>query len=82
MYAQLEKLEKLNPETKFATMKALFGNDNEVLKAHELHDDQSMAGYRETVAKLESQATLRERASRRPLNTLGNKWEAVWRLFY
>ncbi|MDR8269603.1 hypothetical protein FPK71_27050, partial [Acinetobacter baumannii] len=27
MHAQLEKLEKLNPETKFATMKALFGND-------------------------------------------------------
>ncbi len=35
-----------------------------------------MAGYRETVAKLESQATLRERVDA-SLNTLGNKWEAA-----
>ncbi|MDY1813717.1 phage tail tape measure protein [Klebsiella pneumoniae] len=76
MYAQLEKLEKLNPETKFATMKALFGNDNEVLKALNTMMSKGMAGYRETVAKLESQATLRERVEA-SLNTLGNKWEAA-----
>lgn len=33
-------------------------------------------GYRETVAKLENQATLRERVDA-SLNTLGNKWEAA-----
>jgi hypothetical protein len=35
-----------------------------------------MSGYRETVAKLENQATLRERVDA-SLNTLGNKWEAA-----
>lgn len=36
-------------------MKALFGNDNEVLKALNTMMSKGMAGYRETVAKLESQ---------------------------
>lgn len=76
MYAQLDKLEKLNPETKLATMKALFGNDNEVLKALSIMTTKGIEGYRETVAKLENQATLRERVEA-SLNTLGNKWEAA-----
>ncbi|SQC21236.1 phage tail tape measure protein, family [Klebsiella pneumoniae] len=59
MYAQLEKLEKLNDETKLATQKALFGNDNEVLKALNTMTSKGIEGYRETVAKLENQATLR-----------------------
>jgi hypothetical protein len=70
MYAQLDKLEKLNPETKLATMKALFGNDNEVLKALSIMTTKGIEGYRETVAKLENQATLRERVEA-SLNTLG-----------
>jgi phage-related tail protein len=74
MYAQLDKLEK--PETKLATMKALFGNDNEVLKALSIMTTKGIEGYRETVAKLENQATLRERVEA-SLNTLGNKWEAA-----
>lgn len=76
MYAQLEKLEKLNDETKLATQKALFGNDNEVLKALNTMTSKGIEGYRETVAKLENQATLRERVDA-SLNTLGNKWEAA-----
>lgn len=76
MYAQLDKLEKLNPETKLATMKALFGNDNEGLKALSIMTTKGIEGYRETVAKLENQATLRERVEA-SLNTLGNKWEAA-----
>ncbi|MFH7090363.1 phage tail tape measure protein [Klebsiella pneumoniae] len=76
MYAQLEKLQKLNDETKLATTKALFGNDNEVLKALNTMMSKGIVGYRETVAKLESQATLRERVDA-SLNTLGNKWEAA-----
>ncbi len=35
-----------------------------------------IAGYRETAAKLDNQATLRERVEA-SLNTLGNKWEAA-----
>lgn len=46
-------------------MKALFGNDNEVLKALNTMMSKGMAGYRETVAKLESQQ-LCASASRRP----------------
>ncbi len=80
MYAQLEKLEKLNPETKFATMKALFGNDNEVLKALNTMMSKGMAGYRETVAKLESRGNS-ARARRGVPEYLRQQMGSRWRLF-
>lgn len=76
MYAQLDKLNKLNPETKMATMKDLFGNDAETLQALNIMLSKGIQGYRETAAKLENQASLRERVDA-SLNTLGNKWEAA-----
>ena len=76
MYAQLDKLNKLNPETKMATMKDLFGNDAETLQALNIMISKGIQGYRETAAKLENQASLRERVDA-SLNTLGNKWEAA-----
>ncbi|WP_318385927.1 phage tail tape measure protein [Enterobacter sp.] len=76
MYAQLEKLKKLNPETQMATMKDLFGNDAETLQALNIMLSKGIEGYRETAAKLENQASLRERVDA-SLNTLGNKWEAA-----
>lgn len=76
MYVQLEKLKKLNPETQMATMKDLFGNDAETLQALNIMLSKGIEGYRETAAKLENQASLRERVDA-SLNTLGNKWEAA-----
>ncbi|WP_097732629.1 phage tail tape measure protein [Escherichia coli] len=76
MYAQLEKLSKLNDETRMATIKDLFGNDAEVMKVLNTMIEKGINGYRETTAKLENQASLRERVDA-SLNTLGNKWEAA-----
>ncbi|HCA7080940.1 TPA: phage tail tape measure protein [Citrobacter sedlakii] len=76
MYAQLDKLKKLNPETRMATIKDLFGNDSETLQVLNNMISKGIQGYRETSAKLENQASLRERVDA-SLNTLGNKWEAA-----
>ena len=76
MYAQLEKLSKLNDETRMATIKDLFGDDAEVMKVLNTMIEKGINGYRETAAKLENQASLRERVDA-SLNTLGNKWEAA-----
>lgn len=76
MYAQLSKLNKLTPERQMAIKKDLFGNDSETLQALDIMIQKGIDGYRETVAKLENQATLRERVEA-SLNTLGNKWEAA-----
>ncbi|WP_370609453.1 phage tail tape measure protein [Citrobacter portucalensis] len=76
MYVQLEKLSKLNPETRMATIKDLFGNDAETLQVLNTMIAKGIEGYRETAAKLEHQASLRERVDA-SLNTLGNKWEAA-----
>lgn len=76
MYAQLSKLNKLTPERQMAIKKDLFGNDSETLQALDIMIQKGIDGYRETAAKLENQATLRERVEA-SLNTLGNKWEAA-----
>lgn len=76
MYVQLSKLSKLTPEKQMAIKKDLFGNDSETLQALDIMIQKGIEGYRETVAKLENQATLRERVEA-SLNTLGNKWEAA-----
>ncbi|HBT9775262.1 TPA: phage tail tape measure protein, partial [Klebsiella pneumoniae] len=76
LFAQLEKLKKLNTEQRLAALKTVFGDDAETLKVLNNMISKGMSGYRETVAKLENQATLRERVDA-SLNTLGNKWEAA-----
>lgn len=76
MYAQLDKLKQLNPETRMATIKDLFGNDAEMLQVLNNMISKGIQGYRETAAKLGNQASLRERVDA-SLNTLGNKWEAA-----
>ncbi|HDS1151306.1 TPA: phage tail tape measure protein [Pluralibacter gergoviae] len=76
LFAQLEKLKKLNTEQRLSALKTVFGDDAETLKVLNNMISKGMSGYRETVAKLENQATLRERVDA-SLNTLGNKWEAA-----
>ncbi len=53
-----------------ATMKDLFGNDAETLQALNIMLSKGIEGYRETAAKLENQASLRERVDA-SLNTPG-----------
>lgn len=77
LYKQLDKLDKITDDGKKQAVKAaLFGDDAETLQALNIMITKGIAGYRETVAKLENQATLRERVEA-SLNTLGNKWEAA-----
>ncbi|EPH3435601.1 phage tail tape measure protein [Klebsiella michiganensis] len=77
LYKQLDKLNKITDDGKKQAVKAaLFGDDAETLQALNIMITKGIAGYRETAAKLENQATLRERVEA-SLNTLGNKWEAA-----
>ena len=77
LYKQLDKLNKITDDGKNQAVKAtLFGDDAETLQALNIMITKGIAGYRETAAKLENQATLRERVEA-SLNTLGNKWEAA-----
>ncbi|HCK1134906.1 MAG: phage tail tape measure protein [Klebsiella oxytoca] len=77
LYKQLDKLNKITDDGKKQAVKAaLFGDDAETLQALNIMITKGIAGYRETAAKLDNQATLRERVEA-SLNTLGNKWEAA-----
>ncbi|WP_336282602.1 phage tail tape measure protein [Cronobacter dublinensis] len=76
MYAQLDQLKTLSTEKRLRTLKDMFGDDAETLQVLNNMITKGLAGYRETAAKLESQASLRERVDA-SLKTLGNKWDAA-----
>ena len=76
MYAQLDQLNKLSTEKKLSTLKDMFGDDSETLQVLNNMITKGLAGYREMAAKLENQASLRERVDA-SLQTLGNKWDAA-----
>lgn len=77
LYAQLEKLRKITDDGKRqSVINTLFGDDDETIQALNIMINKGIEGYRETAAKLENQASLRERVDA-SLNTLGNKWEAA-----
>lgn len=76
MYAQLDQLNKLSTEKRLRTLKDMFGDDSETLQVLFNMINKGLAGYQETAAKLESQASLRERVDA-SLKTLGNKWDAA-----
>ncbi|WP_407274563.1 phage tail tape measure protein [Dickeya ananatis] len=76
MYAQLGQLQKLNTETRLKVLKDIFGDDAETLQALNIMITKGLDGYRETQAKLEQQASLRERVDAQ-LKTLINTWDAA-----
>jgi TP901 family phage tail tape measure protein len=76
MYGQLTQLQNLSTQKRLTTLKTMFGDDAETLQVLNIMITKGLDGYRETAAKLENQATLRERVDA-SLNTLGNKWEAA-----
>lgn len=76
MYQQLAQLKSLSTQKRLTTLKDMFGDDAETLQVLNIMISKGVEGYRETAAKLENQASLRERVNA-SLNTLGNKWEAA-----
>lgn len=76
LYKQLEKLNKLNDVTRQAVIKDLFGDDAETLQVVQKMISTGIQGYRDVEAKLQTQASLRERVDSQ-LKTLGNRWEAA-----
>lgn len=76
MYAQLDQLKTLSTEKRLRTLKDMFGDDAETLQVLNNMIAKGLAGYRETAAKLDNQATLRERVDA-SLKTLANRWDAA-----
>lgn len=77
LYAQLAKLKKITDDGKRqSVLNTLFGDDAETLQALNVMISKGIEGYRETAAKLDNQATLRERVDA-SLKTLANRWDAA-----
>lgn len=76
MYKQLAKIKKLDDVMKQSIVKDLFGDDGETRQVIEKMISTGIEGYREVEAKLQAQASLRERVDSQ-LKTLGNRWEAA-----
>jgi len=76
MYAQLDQLKALSTEKRLRTLKDMFGDDAETLQVLNNMIAKGLAGYKETAAKLDNQASLRERVDA-SLKTLSNRWDAA-----
>lgn len=76
MYAQLDQLKALSTEKRLRTLKDMFGDDAETLQVLNNMIAKGLDGYRETAAKLDNQASLRERVDA-SLKTLANRWDAA-----
>ncbi|WP_010248696.1 phage tail tape measure protein [Pantoea agglomerans] len=77
LYTQLAKLKKITDDGKRqSVLNTLFGDDAETLQALNIMISKGIEGYRETAAKLENQASLRERVDA-SLKTLANRWDAA-----
>ena len=77
LYAQLAKLKKITDDGKHqSVLNTLFGDDAETLQALNIMISKGIEGYRETAAKLDNQASLRERVDA-SLKTLANRWDAA-----
>lgn len=76
LFAQLDKLKKLNTQDRISVIKTIFGDDAETLQTVSLLIDKGKAGYEETLAKMKDQAALQERVNLQ-LGTLKNLWDAA-----
>jgi TP901 family phage tail tape measure protein len=75
MFGELDKLKTLNTQRRGSVLKTVFGDDAETLQMVSLLIEKGEAGYEEVFAKMERQATLKERVNRQ-LGTLKNLWDA------
>lgn len=76
MFKQLEKIKGLSTEDRLPILSTIFGNDGDTLSVLNLMTDKGIAGYRETAAKMQAQASLQLRVNEQ-LNTLTNLWDAA-----
>lgn len=76
MFKELNKLKKLNSQQRNAYLKAQFGDDSETNQALGIMMDKGFAGYNDTIAKMEAQASLQQRVNAQ-LSTLANLWDAA-----
>lgn len=76
MYKELEKIRNLPTADRNALVGQLFGNDSEVLGILNNVLSKGQAGYDETIAKMEKQATLQQRVNAQ-LSTLTNLWDSA-----
>ncbi|MCX9105843.1 phage tail tape measure protein [Aeromonas veronii] len=76
MFAQLGKLKNLNEQKRLAVFNQVWGDDSETQQVLTLMMTKGLAGYNETIAKMEAQASLQERVNAQ-LGTLGNLWDAA-----
>lgn len=76
MFSQLEKLKGLSTEKRLPILSDMFGNDAETIQALNLLIDKGKAGYEETLAKMNAQASLEQRVNIQ-LGTLKNIWDSA-----
>lgn len=76
MFKELEKLKKLDTESRNKIIKQVFGDDAEVNMVLSTIIEKGKAGYEEFAVKMEKQAELRKRVDEQ-LRTLSNVWEAA-----
>ncbi len=76
MFAQLGKLKNLSEQKRLAVFNQVWGDDSETQQALTLMMTKGLAGYKETIAKMEAQASLQERVNAQ-LGTMGNLWDAA-----
>ncbi|MEV3833586.1 phage tail tape measure protein [Aeromonas allosaccharophila] len=76
MFAQLGKLKNLSEQKRLAVFNQVWGDDSETQQVLTLMMTKGLAGYNETIAKMDAQASLQERVNAQ-LGTLGNLWDAA-----
>lgn len=76
MFAQLGKLKNLSEQKRLAVFNQVWGDDSETQQVLTLMMTKGLAGYNETIAKMEAQASLQERVNAQ-LGTMGNLWDAA-----
>lgn len=76
MFTQLDKLRKLNTQTRIGAIKTMFGDDAETLQAVTLLAGKNLAGYRGILDRMKDQASLQERVNVQ-MGTLNNLWGAT-----
>ncbi|MFC0669476.1 phage tail tape measure protein [Azotobacter chroococcum] len=76
LFAQLDKLKKLNSVQRTSVLSTVFGDDAETLQVVQTMIDKGIAGYQEVAGKMQAQADLRKRVDDQ-LKTLTNVIDAA-----
>lgn len=76
LFAQLDKLKKLNSVQRTSVLSTVFGDDSETLQVVQTMIDKGIAGYQEVAGKMQAQADLRKRVDDQ-LKTLTNVIDAA-----